>query len=228
MIGIGLALALVLQATPSGPDLSARIAPVTAAIAAEQTRQAALPPATSDRERLERMGELDQVGRRAAILVDLSDVPDADRKAAELALWAPVGKIDDQLSAELLTLLPPEGWFYKSVYGDKAAGAAFLIVQHGEPEFQRRFVPVLELLVAKGEVEGTRYALMYDRLAVNEGRPQRYGTQMMCKNARWVIDYENLEDPEHAQARRDAIGFLGYTLEQYAAGFSRYPPCTED
>jgi hypothetical protein len=209
----------------SSPQTTRLIAPVVEAIQAEEARQAALPPAVTDRERLERMGELDQVGRRVAVTVDLSQLSGDDRSAAERALWAPVGELDDRLSAELMTLLPPEGWFYTSVYGEDAARAAFLIVQHGDAALQRRFVPVLEPLVAEGEVEGTRYALMYDRLALDEGRPQRYGTQMTCRNARWVIDYDNLEDPENVQARRDAVGFLGFTLAQYEAGFARYPPC---
>lgn len=173
------------------------------------------------------MGQLDQVGRRVGVLVDLSDVSDTDQEAAQKALWAPINAVDERLSAELMTMLPPEGWFYKSIYGDKAATAAFLIVQHGDSEMQRRFVPVFEALVSKGEVDGQDYALMYDRLALNEGRPQRYGTQMICKEGSWVIDWDNLEDPEHADERRAAMNFWE-TLKEYEAGFSRYPPCTPD
>lgn len=227
MIDIALALALSVQGPAPSPDFAALIAQVTSAIAAEEARQAALPPASSDRERLERMGVLDQVGRRLSISVDLSGAPDADRVAAGLALWAPIEAVDKRLSAELLTMLPAEGWFYKSVYGAKAANAAFLIVQHGDTALQRRFVPVLEPLVATGEVEGQSYGLMYDRLAVDEGRPQRYGTQVTCKEGRWVIDYANLEDPERADERRAAMGFP-WTLKEYEAVFADYPPCTPD
>ena len=74
-------------------------------------------------------------------------------------------------------------------------------------------------------VDGSQYGLMYDRLAVHENRPQRYGTQMTCKAGKWVIDRENLEDPESADARRAAMGFRG-TLAEYEALFDKYPPCT--
>lgn len=221
------------QAAPSPdhePHISAQaaalIAPVGEAIEAEKARQAALPPPASDRERLERMGRLDQVGRKAAIGVDLTALPEPERAAANAALWAPVGALDDRLMEQLLTMVPPEGWFLKSVYGEQAAGAAFLIVQHSGLEHWRRFVPILEPLVAAGEVDGEEFGLMYDRLAVNEGRPQRYGTQMTCKAGKWVIDRDNLEDPENADARRAAMGF-GWTLAEYEAIFAKYPPCSE-
>lgn len=216
-------IALTLFAPQAG--FAERIAPVQAAYDAELARQAQLPPPADARERLERMGILDQVGRRAAVTIDFDDLTPADRTAAEAALWAPVTAMDERLAAELLTLVPPEGWFLKSVYGDAAAGAAFLIVQHSNVDLWRRFVPVLEPLVATGEVDGQRYGLMYDRLAINENRPQRYGTQMTCKGGRWVIDYDNLEDPENADVRREGMGFV-QTLTEYETNFARYPICT--
>jgi len=233
MIAIVLALALLSSygqqvdaeaPAPSDPA-TALIQAVKGAVEAEKSRQAALPPAATDRERLERMGLLDQVGRRASISVDVSSLPEEERKAAETAAWAPIEEIDRTHLSQLIAMLPPEGWFLNSVYGDRAAGAAFLIVQHSDIEQWRRFVPVFEPLVATGEVDGPRYGLMYDRLAINENRPQRYGTQMTCKDGRWVIDLENLEDPANADKRRAEMGFP-QTLAEYQANFAHYPPCT--
>lgn len=226
MLALLLAVVLGFQdLAPLSPRAQALIAPVAQALAAEEARQSALPLPASDREKLERMGILDQVGRRALTQVDLSGLPEAERRAANAAMWAPLSAMDDRLLAELLTMIPPEGWFLKSVYGEQAAGAAFLIIQHSSLEQWRRFVPILEPLVALGEVDGGEYGLMYDRLAINEGRPQRYGTQMTCKGGRWVVDYDNLEDPANADARRAAMGFR-WTLAEYEAIFARYPPCT--
>lgn len=225
MIALLLAALLTFQdPAPLSAEARALIAPVAEAVAAEEARQAALPPPANDRERLERMGALDQVGRRAAIPIDLSALPDAERRAAEAAMWMPLMALDERLTAELLTMIPPEGWFLKSVYGERAASAAFLIIQHSDIEQWRRFVPVLEPLVATGEIDGSRYGLMYDRLAVHEGRPQRYGTQMTCKAGKFVVDWDNIEDPANADARRAALGFEG-TLAEYEQLFADYPPC---
>jgi hypothetical protein len=225
MIGLLLVGVLAFQDAPLlSAEARALIAPVAEAITAEEARQAALPPPADVRERLDRMGALDQAGRRAAVRVDLSRLPESEREAAFGAMAGPISAMDDRLLAELLTLIPPEGWFLKSVYGEQAAGAAFLIIQHSDIEQWRRFVPVLEPLVAIGEVDGQSYGLMYDRLAINEGRPQRYGTQVVCRSGKLVVDWDNLEDPANADARREAIGFPG-TLAEYEATFAAYPPC---
>lgn len=225
MIAIALAAFLMLQEPGSlSPEAHALIAPVENAIAAEEARQAALPPASNDRERLERMGVLDQVGRRAEAPIDLSVLPEAEREAANAIIWTRLRALDERLMGELLQMVPPEGWFLKSVYGERAAQAAFLIVQHSDVEHWRRFLPVLEPLVATGEVDGQSYGLMYDRLAITEGRPQRYGTQVTCKAGRWAIDRDNLEDPENADVRRREMGFPG-TLAEYEQVFANRPPC---
>ncbi|MFJ6023764.1 DUF6624 domain-containing protein [Brevundimonas sp. NPDC092305] len=228
MIALLVAAVLAFQApAPLSPEAQALIAPVAEAIAAEEARQAALPPATSDRERLERMGVLDQVGRRTLTPIDLGVLPEAERQAAIAVMWAPVMAMDDRLLAELLPMVPEEGWFRKSVYGEQASKAAFLIIQHSDLEQWRRFVPILEPLVEAGEVDGQSYGLMYDRLAINERRPQRYGTQVICKGGKLVIDWENLEDPANADARRRAMGFQ-WTLAEYEAVFADYPPCDKN
>ncbi len=225
MIAIALAAFLMLQEPGSlSPEAHALIAPVENAIAAEEARQAALPPASNDRERLERMGVLDQVGRRAEAPIDLSVLPEAEREAANAIIWTRLRALDERLMGELLQMVPPEGWFLKSVYGELAAQAAFLIVQHSDVEHWRRFLPVLEPLVAAGEVDGQSYGMMYDRLAITEGRPQRYGTQVTCKAGRWAIDRDNLEDPENADVRRCEMGFPG-TLAEYEQVFANRPPC---
>lgn len=223
MIGILVAALLgASDAPPLSPRAAALIAPVRQAIEAERRAQAALPPPASDSERLERMGRLDQVGRRVLVQIDLSVLPPEELKVARKAMWAPVEEADAENEKALLAMVPPEGWFLKSRYGDRAAQAAFTIVQHADLALWRRFVPVLEPLVARGEVSGPNYALMYDRLALNEGRPQRYGSQMTCKGDKYVVD--RLEAPETVDERRKAMGFT-QTLAEYEAVFAQYPPC---
>lgn len=218
-----LAMILALQAPPAlSPDAAARIAPVAAAIKSVQDAQSRLPPPANDGEALVRMVDVEQAGRLAMIKVDLHDLPKPERDMAFGAMWAPINAVDKANQDRLLAMLPPEGWFYASKYGAEASKSAFLIVQHGDLDLWRRFVPVLEPLVAKGEVKGPDYALMFDRLAISEGRPQRYGSQMVCKGGKYVVD--TLEDPSHVEERRKAMGF-DETLAAYVQHFANYPPC---
>ncbi|WP_240902715.1 DUF6624 domain-containing protein [Caulobacter sp. SLTY] len=213
------------QDAPLSPKAQALIAPVGQALDTERARQAALPPAKDDVEKLLRMGAMDQVGRRVLTGIDLTQLPPEEVPAARKAMWAPIEKADAENLAALLKMVPPEGWFLKSRYGEKAAGAAFHIIQHSDLDQWKRFVPVLEPLVVTGEVDGQSFGLMYDRLAVNEGRKQRYGSQMTCDKAtgKWVP--EPLEDPARVEEWRKAMGFPS-TLAEYVAHFQTYPPCT--
>ena len=213
-------------ADPLSEDARAAIAPVIEVIRTEQMKQAASAPADLN-ERFLRMYRLDQDSRKALQDIDLSGLPDDQRQVAERVMWEAIEAVDQQNQEDLLELIPPEGWFYKSIYGEGPAQTAFLIIQHSNVDLWRRFLPILEPLVATGEVRGESYGLMYDRLAINEGRPQRYGTQMTCKAGKFVIDQENLEDPENVEDRRRAMGFR-WTLSEYQALFDDYPPCREN
>jgi hypothetical protein len=223
----GLLLAAALAVTPPGPapvrlspQTQALIAPVHEAIVKARAELAALPPPKDDAEKLIRMQRLDQAPRNA-LQVDFSKIPPAERQAAGEAVWAEIRPIDEANLKALLAMLPPEGWFTISKYGPAASEAAFLIIQHSNVEQWRRFVPMMERLAPQGEVKGGDYALMYDRLALNEHRPQRYGSQMTCKAGKYVPD--RLEDPDHVDARRIAIGMSPY--KDYLALFANGPPC---
>jgi len=220
---LGLLFAAAIASTPATPlssQTQAVIAPVHDAIVRAQAELAALPPPKDDTERLLRMQKLDQAPRRV-MQIDYSKIPASEKAAAQAAIWAEIRPIDEANLKALLAMLPAEGWFTISRYGQAGSAAAFLIVQHSDISQWSRFVPVLEKLAARGEVRGGDYALMYDRLALNEGRPQRYGSQMTCKAGKYVPD--RLEDPDHLDERRIAIGMSPY--KNYLALFANDPPC---
>lgn len=205
---------------PLSPQTQALIAPIHEAIVKEQAELAALPPPKDDIERRVRMQKLDQAPRKV-IQIDFSKIPESEKAAAQAAIWAEIKPIDDANLKALLAMLPPEGWFTISKYGKAGSTAAFLIVQHSDISQWTRFVPVLERFVARGEVRGGDYALMYDRLALHDGRSQRYGSQMTCKAGKYVPD--RLEDPDHVDERRATLGMTPY--KNYLALFANDPPC---
>lgn len=205
-------------------ETQAAIAPVQAAITAERVRQASLSPAGDDRTRLERMGQLDQAGRQVIVDLDFSRIPETERLAAVRAAGAVIETVDQENQAALLAMVPAEGWFLKSRYGAAASAAAFHIVQHSDATLWRRFLPVLEPLAASGEIDRQSYAMMYDRLATSEGRPQRYGTQFRCDNGKWR-PYP-IEAPEALAGRRSEMAFP-MSFEDYRAHFASQPSCPQ-
>lgn len=222
LLAQGVAAQIMAAPVEVSPETRILIAPVAAAIAKVRAEQAALPPPKDDAERLLRMRDLEQAPRAALGKIDFSKIPPADRKNASAAIWQQIIPIDEANQKALLDMLPPEGWFTISRYGKEASRAAFLIVQHGNVDLWRRFVPVLEPLAAKGEVEPSQYALMYDRLETTEGRKQRYGSQMGCKAGKWVP--APIEDPEGLDARRARFGMEPYA-SYLAKNYSGPAPC---
>lgn len=191
------------QTTAIEPD--AIIAPVTDAIAKEQARQSQLPPPASVREQLERMGRLDQAGRWAIGDIDFSRLTIEEGRRVHEALGAAINPIDDANVAALLKIMPEEGWFTISEVGQEASAAAFHIVQHSDLALQKRVLPRIEPLVASGEIEGNDYAAMFDRIAISEDRPQRYGTQFRCVQGR--LESYPIENIEQAEELRRPLNF---------------------
>jgi hypothetical protein len=99
------------------------------------------------------------------------------------------------------------GWFTVSKYGADADFAAWLLVQHADLDvpFQTEMLGILEPLVPARETSQSNYAYLYDRVAVNSGRPQRYGTQGRC-TAAGVWEPREVEQPETLDERRAAVG----------------------
>lgn len=193
------------------PSVSEAVRPVFAAIDAARQRLRELPPPHNDSERLVRMGELDQAPRTALSQVKFSRLSEVQKREAWGIIEEQLQRIDEENKVELLAMVPaPDNWFSISRYGRQAATAAFLIVQHSDQRLWRRFLPAIERMAKTGEAEGPTYALMYDRLALSEGRPQRYGSQMACQGGHYV-PIQPIEDPGNLDSRRTALHMVPYS-----------------
>jgi uncharacterized protein DUF6624 len=67
------------------------------------------------------------------------------------------------------------------IAGSDGTLAAWFIAQHaiGEPDFQREALALVQDKAKRGEVPRAQEAYLFDRVAMYEGRPQRYGTQSL-------------------------------------------------
>jgi hypothetical protein len=112
------------------------------------------------------------------------------------------------------------GWFDIGAYGEQADTAAWLIAQHNDrnPAFQQRVLAMLEPLAASEGTNPANYAYLYDRVAVNTGRLQRYGTQGRC-TAPSVWTPRDIEALDGLDDRREAAG-IG-PMADYKTGMDR-------
>lgn len=97
-------------------------------------------------------------------------------------------------------------------------------MQHADLALQLHFLPILAPLVARGEIDGQSYGMMFDRVATSQGRPQRFGTQFRCDGGKWR-PYP-IEHPDHLEERRKAEAFPG-TFAEMQAYFDQLPPCPQ-
>jgi hypothetical protein len=214
-----LAITAPLLAGALSPEANKAITSVAAAYEQVEAEQSKLPPATNDRERLERLVELDQAGRTAFEGPAWSAVSKAEYPIARSSAFDIITKHDLADQAALKAMLPAEGWFRTSKYGPKATFAAFVIVQHAvnDPDLMRSTLAKMKPLIVQGEVRGPDYALLFDRVALEfDHKPQKYGSQIGCKDGR--PQPRDLEDPATVNERRKSIGFKD-TEEEYLQNF---------
>lgn len=100
--------------------------------------------------------------------------------------------------------------------GEKSANNFWLLVQHADahPDFQRRVLQLMLVEVKRKNVNPSNYAYLTDRVAINAGQPEEYGTQVEYKGpglGRAVP--KSLRDPARVNQRRAAIGMD--PLEKY-------------
>jgi hypothetical protein len=126
---------------------------------------------------------------------------------------------DEANTAWLRARLKTHGWFTIPDYGKEADSAAFLIVQHADndPAFQAEVLPLLEKLALEGKTQPINYAMLFDRVAIGERRPQRYGSQGTCTGPGVWTPFKT-EDSADLDQRRATMGLK--PLADYVAGIS--------
>ncbi len=113
---------------------------------------------------------------------------------------------DAKCRPELIRMFSRYGWVTNSLAGKAAAHNFWLLVQHQEPELQQRFLPALENASHNGDASMSDYAYLYDRVQVGQGKQQRWGTQVECREGK--PELPPVEDPASLNARRKDLFLL--------------------
>ena len=110
-------------------------------------------------------------------------------------------------NARMTAIITAVGWPGRSMVGDDGCRSAGFVVQHAilDPALQRRCVPLLEAAVTAGEAFPFMVALLTDRVLMEQGRAQRYGTQHVGGPDGSLVPW-TIGEPEGVDARRAAMG----------------------
>jgi hypothetical protein len=139
------------------------------------------------------MRDADQVLRKRWIAAGLDNQP----------LKAEVAALDAKHVARLTQIIDEVGWPGKSLVGPDGANAAWLIAQHGGKEFLHKVLPLMKKAAARGELNAASYALSEDRVRIQDGKKQIYGSQFNTRDGK--CEPLPIEDPEHVDERRRSV-----------------------
>jgi hypothetical protein len=123
---------------------------------------------------------------------------------------------DAQHRDRLREIFAEYGFPNREMIGRRAMRGVFLIIQHadGDPDWQSEQLPAIERAVRNGDLDGQQFAYLYDRIQVNAGEPQRYGTQFIRVDAEnRTLELATVAAPAYLDERRREIGLM--PIEMY-------------
>lgn len=168
----------------------------------------------------------DQYWRTAGLFEMRSFENEGDRLALGNLIAERMNEIDGENTAWLKGVIAEHGgWPKISEVGSSASGSLWLLAQHADrdPAFQKEVLALFEPLVAEGEVSRSNYAYLHDRVAVAEGRPQRYGTQGYCVQGEGRWTPREIENSELVDDIRAEAGLM--PIADYIAQFTKNRAC---
>lgn len=130
--------------------------------------------------------------------------------------------VDEGNTEKLRSTMANIGWPTISKVGREASEAAWLIAQHADHDvtFQTSCLEAMRA-VPMPEVEAENLAYLWDRVLVNQGLPQKYGTQFRQIDGEHVLATP-IEDEASVDAERAALG-LAPLSEQFDLMYEKYP-----
>ncbi len=96
--------------------------------------------------------------------------------------------LHEDRQARLAEIFDEHGWPGHDLVGEEGSTAAWVIAQHSDLDlaFQERALELLTEAVAEDDASPGDLAYLTDRVAVANGEPQTYGTQIRCERKRPV------------------------------------------
>jgi hypothetical protein len=122
-------------------------------------------------------------------------------------LIAELQTLDRKHTARMKEVLSMHGWPGHTLVGKEGSSAAWLLVQHAthDTEFMRHALALMAEAVRQGEASGRDYAYLMDRVRLQEGKKQIYGTQFLI-GADGEMQVQPIEDAAKVDRLRKQVG----------------------
>ena len=105
-------------------------------------------------------------------------------------------------------ILDTYGW--PSGLSDEANNAIFLVIDHSDLKTMNKYIRLFHDAVDKGYLSMNDLVTMEDRMLMNAGKPQKYGTQAysLVEDGKTEIYIWPVEDPDRLDALRKSVGLM--------------------
>lgn len=122
-----------------------------------------------------------------------------------------ISQVDQENLPHLKNIIYQFGWPGFQLVGEEGAEYTWLLVQHCDQdlEFQKECLILLEEAVFKKDAPKKHLAYLMDRVLVNEGKEQIYGTQLKIING-LAIPFP-IKESHELDERRQAMGLCPFS-----------------
>jgi len=120
-------------------------------------------------------------------------------------------RLDFENTKRMKDIIKQIGWPTVSKVGAEVCVMTSLLVRHADHDvsFQKECLALMKAQ-SEGEVSREEIAFLEDRVRVNEGKPQLYGTQFMGEGENFIP--RPIEDPDNVDRRRASMGMESMAL----------------
>lgn len=118
-------------------------------------------------------------------------------------------------SIRLKRIVDEYGYLGYDLVGKNGEKMFWLLVQHSDhdSDFQKNVLNLMRSEVLKGNASPSHYGLLMDRILINQGKPQLYGTQVEYNTRTGRAIPKQIKDSSEVDTRRYSIGLS--SLKKY-------------
>lgn len=161
-------------------------------------------------QELEKIFDDDQKYR---LLVDSAEKVSAKNPVRMDSLRNVIRAYDSKNLSRVIELLDKYGWLGIDDVGRKGNQALYLVILHSDPATRKKYLPIMREANERGKAAASELALLEDRVLLDEGKNQRYGSQLKFNPDNGMYELYPIDDPAGVNERRQEMGLA--PLEDY-------------
>lgn len=121
-------------------------------------------------------------------------------------LWKTINETDSLNLIQIKQILDEQGWLGPEIVGTDGSTTIWLVIQHADQKTQEKYLPMMREAVKNGKADAGELAYLEDRVALKQGKKQKYGTQVTGNRETGIQTVSPIEDEVNVDKRRAEVG----------------------